>query len=94
MDSKNMTHTLLQLFESAVGEDFWRSESGIAEAYAKFNNSEQLNCEMKSAAITEVTDGKNMELSILLGSKEYKVSIQVCDAETGERLHEGEFNME
>ena len=90
MDSKNMTHSLLQLFESALYEDFWRSESGIVEAYANFNNGEQLDCEMKSTVITEDADNKNMELSILLGNKEYKVSIQVYDAETGRHLHEGE----
>jgi hypothetical protein len=91
MESKNMPHALLQLFESAVDEDFWRSESGIAEAYAKYNNGEQLRCEMKSTAITEAADSKDMELSILLGNKEYKVSIRVHDIETGRQLHESEF---
>jgi len=90
MESKNMAHALLQLFESAFDKEFWRPESGIVEAYAKFNNGEQLDCEMKSTAITEATDSKNMELSILLDNKEYKVSIQVYDAETGKHLHEGE----
>ena len=90
MESKNMAHALLQLFESALDDDFWRSESGIVEAYAKLNNGEQLDCEMKSSAIAEAADGKNMELSILLGNKEYKVSVQVHDAKTGRPLHEDE----
>ena len=90
MESKNMTHALLQLFESAFDEKHWHSESGIVEAYAKFNNGEQLDNEMIDTAVTEDTDGNNMELSIRLGSKEYRTSIKVYDAETGRRLYEDE----
>ena len=84
MECKNLTHTLLQLFEHAFNEEFWRSESGIVEAYALFNNGEQLDCEMVSTVITQDCDGKNMELSVLLGDKEYKVSIQALDVQPDE----------
>jgi hypothetical protein len=90
MEYKNMVYTLLQLFEEAFDEEFWRSESAIVEAYANFNNGAQLDCEMKSAVISGDTDGKNMVLSILLGNKEYKVSVQAYDTETGRRLYEDE----
>ena len=82
-----MAHALLQMFEGAVNEEFWRTESEIVEAYARFNDGEQLDCEMISTAVTENAEGKDMMLSVLLGNKEYRVSIQVFDVDTGERLY-------
>jgi hypothetical protein len=82
MENKNMEYALLRLFESAFNDDLRRSESDIAKSYARFNNGEQLSCEMISTAVTEDADGKNMELSILIGRKEFIVNIRVCDVES------------
>ena len=90
MAMKNIAHALLQTFECALDDEFWSPESVIVEAYAQFNDGEQLDCEMKSTAISEDADGKNMVLSVFLGNKEYKVNIHVYDAETGKRLYEDE----
>ena len=79
MESKNMEHALLQILEGAVNEEFWRTESDIVKAYARFNDGEQLDCEMMSTAVTEDANGKDMMLSVLLGNKEYRVSIQVFE---------------
>ena len=94
MSPKNMVHALLQTFESAFKDEFWNSESVIVDAYANFNNGEQLDCEMISTAVSEDADSKNMMLSVLLGNKEYRVSIQVYDAETGSRLYKDEESVQ
>jgi hypothetical protein len=87
MGYKNMAHALLQAFEAALDKEFWSSESELVAAYAHFNKGEQLDCEMINTAVSEDSDGKNMMLSVLLGNKEYRVSVQVYDAETGRRLY-------
>ena len=87
---KNMTEALYEVFEEAIDTDFWGEESILVGAYAELNGGEQLDCEMKSTAISEDADGKNMVLSVFLGNKEYKVNIHVYDAETGKRLYEDE----